>query len=273
MNGSRLNTLMTNHHSRDYLIEHLISVPAFRALLRSIEAEKIASVNLPRPVLDFGCGDGNFAQMTFDEPLEAGIDPSASAIEQARMTGMYRELHVTNGLTIPYPDNSFASVLSNSVLEHIPDLDLNLSEVYRVLKPHGLFVFSTPSDHFAEYLFVPSLMRTIGLDHLGRAYENYFNRISRHYHTDSYKTWSERLIRFGFRVREWQSYFSAAAARLFDLMHYYSAPAILYKKATGRWILVPFAWNFIHLTPLFRHYTISPNCAEGAYLFFICEKD
>lgn len=264
--------MLSSSPSRDYLIEHLTTVPAFRALLRAIEARKMAVVNYPRPILDLGCGDGNFAALTFNEPIDVGIDPSASAITEARATKMYRELRVTDGLTIPYPDNSFASVLSNSVLEHIPNLDANLAEVHRVLKPGGLFVFTTPSDHFAEYLFAPTLLRAIGLKGIGRAYENYFNRISRHCRTDSPETWQTRLEHFGLRVKEWHSYFTPASSRLFDLMHYYSAPTMLYKRLTGRWILAPYAWNFFYLTPLFRRHVENADCDEGAYLFFVCEK-
>lgn len=257
----------------DYLTRHLQTVPAFRAFLRGIEAEKMASVTFARPVLDLGCGDGNFAQMTFVEPLDVGIDPSPSSIEQARKTQMYRELKVTDGLTIPYPDRYFASIMSNSVLEHIPNLDATLREVYRVLQPGGLFVFTTPSDHFAEYLFFPTLLRKLKLANLARKYESYFNRISCHYHTDSAIVWNTRLANYGLLVREWHAYFNAQSSRLFDLLHYYSVPTLFYKKAIGQWIIAPFAFNFIHLVPLLRPHVLNPNCPDGAYLFFVCQRE
>ena len=257
----------------DYLMRHLQAVPAFRALLRSVEAQKMASFTFPRPVLDLGCGDGNFAQMTFAEPLDAGIDPSPPSIAEARKTRMYRELKPTDGLTIPYPDSHFASVMSNSVLEHIPNLDATLREVHRVLQPGGLFVFTTPSEHFAEYLFFPTLLRNLKLQNLATQYENYFNRISRHCRTDSASVWHARLETFGLRVCEWHSYFTAQSSRLFDLLHYYSAPTLFYKKVTGRWIIAPFALNFVHLAPVLRHHILNPDCANGAYLFFVCQRE
>jgi len=257
----------------DYLMRHLQAVPAFRALLRSIEAQKMASFAFARPVLDLGCGDGNFARMTFAAPLDAGIDPSAVSIEEARRTHMYRELKITDGLTIPYPDGHFASVMSNSVLEHIPNLDATLREVHRVLQPGGLFVFTTPSEHFAEYLFFPTLLRRLNLRNLATRYENYFNRISRHCRTDSAAVWLTRLETYGLRVRAWHSYFTAQSSRLFDLLHYYSALTLLYKKVTGRWIIAPFAWNFVHLVPLLRRHVLDPDCSDGAYLFFVCQRE
>jgi SAM-dependent methyltransferase len=45
---------------------------------------------------------------------------------------------------MPLPDNSFDTVLSAEVLEHVPDPAKALSEIYRVLKPGGHLVMSVP---------------------------------------------------------------------------------------------------------------------------------
>ncbi len=257
---------------RDYLVEHLFAVPSFRALLRSVEARMIGALELPRPILDLGCGDGQFAQGTFTEPLDAGIDPSPQAIAEAGRRGMHRELKIGVGSKLPFGDGAFRTVLSNSVLEHIPDIDGTLREVYRVLQPSGTFVFTTPSEHFAEYLFFPDLLRTLGMSRMARRYENYFNRISWHYRTDSAAVWTERLERLDLRVCRWQSYFSRSASHVFDLAHYYSAPTLLYKKLFGRWILAPWRPNFVLIEPILRRWYNEPPTAEGAYLFFLCER-
>jgi SAM-dependent methyltransferase len=259
-----------NH--RDYLAEHLASVPAFRALLRSVEARMIASLDLPRPILDLGCGDGQFAEATFTEPLDVGIDPSPAAIAEAKRRGMHCDLRVGVGGALPFPDGAFATVLSNSVVEHIPDIDGTLREVHRVLEPGGIFVFTTPSQHFAEYLFFADLFRKIGLKGLSRRYENYFNRISWHYRTDSAPVWTERLLGFGFTVRDGYSYFSRGASHVFDLAHYYSAPTLLYKKLLGRWIVAPWRANFVLIEPILRRWYDEPRASEGAYLYFMCER-
>ena len=46
---------------------------------------------------------------------------------------------------MPIKDSFFDIVLSFDVLEHIPDVDAHLSEVRRVLKPGGLYLFQTPN--------------------------------------------------------------------------------------------------------------------------------
>lgn len=260
------------NHPRDYLAEHLASVPAFRALLRSVEARMIAALDLPRPILDLGCGDGHFAQAAFTTPLDAGVDPSPQALTEAARRGMHRELKVADGGALPFDDGAFATVLSNSVLEHVPDIDATLRETHRVLKPQGIFVFTTPSQHFAEYLFFPDFLRSLGWKGLATRYESYFNRISRHYRTDSAETWLARLERCGFGVREWRSYFSRRASHVFDLAHYYSAVTLLYKKILGRWIVVSWRGNFVLVEPILRRCYDEPPPVTGAYLFFLCER-
>lgn len=257
---------------RDYLLEQLYTVPVFRALLRSIEARMIASVKLPRPILDLGCGDGQFAQMAFTEPLDAGIDPMPQAIAEARACGMHRDLRVMDSNQMSFVDGAFAAVLSNSVLEHIPDIDATLRETYRVLKPRGLFVFTTPNEHYAEYMFFSALFNRLGWRGLGKRYGDFFNRIAHHYRTDSKQVWVERLERHGFRIVQCTTYFSRQASHVFDLAHYYSSPTILYKKLVGRWVIAPWRANFILIEPLLRRFYNEPPCDDGASLFFVCER-
>lgn len=45
--------------------------------------------------------------------------------------------------SIPFPDECFDVVIANHMLYHVPDLNLALSEVRRVLKPNGIFYSST----------------------------------------------------------------------------------------------------------------------------------
>ena len=47
---------------------------------------------------------------------------------------------------IPFDDDSFDTVFANHVLEHIPDENKALTEVYRVLKPGGWAIMQVPLD-------------------------------------------------------------------------------------------------------------------------------
>ncbi|MGH9368250.1 MAG: hypothetical protein ACRD3M_11315, partial [Thermoanaerobaculia bacterium] len=54
---------------------HLREMPFHRVIMRSIEARILSQVELPRPVLDVGCGDGHFASVLFSEGTDVGLDP------------------------------------------------------------------------------------------------------------------------------------------------------------------------------------------------------
>ena len=56
---------------------------------------------------------------------------------------------------VPYADNTFDIVFSNCVIEHITDARQFFGEVYRVLKPGGIFLAKTPNRHH----YVPWLAR------------------------------------------------------------------------------------------------------------------
>ena len=107
----------------DLLWQQLKSLPAFRALLRAVEARFYPLIPLPEPTLDVGCGDGHFAAMTFPgRTVTAGIDPWWGPLRKAVRTGQYGLPVQALGDRLPFADTHFASAFSNSVLEHIPDL-------------------------------------------------------------------------------------------------------------------------------------------------------
>jgi len=156
----------------DLLWRHLRDLPAFRALLRAVEAHFYTDLPLARPVLDLGCGDGHFASVAFERPLEAGFDPWWGPLAEARKRQAYHLLTQAEGAQMPYPDGAFATVVSNSVLEHIPRVQPVLAEVARVLRspepfvpgpkdqgpakgrPGGVFYFCVPGPNFLPFLSI-----------------------------------------------------------------------------------------------------------------------
>ena len=123
------------NEQRDYLWNQLIELPYFRALLRAIESRFYEELPVVAPVLDLGSGDASFAVQTFDRPLDVGLDPWFAPMIEAKQHNGHKLLALSEGGQMPFADCSFQTVVSNSVLEHIPDLDPVMSEVARVLRP------------------------------------------------------------------------------------------------------------------------------------------
>lgn len=54
---------------------------------------------------------------------------------------------------LPFEDDSFDFILCNHVLEHIPDDEKAMKELYRVLSPNGTAILQIPQDLSREYTF------------------------------------------------------------------------------------------------------------------------
>lgn len=258
--------------SKDYLWLHLRDLPYFRAMLRAIEAAFYQGIDLPRPVLDLGCGDGHFASLTFEQPLEVGLDPWAGPIHEARQYSIYKSLVQANGARMPFPQAYFGSAVSNSVLEHIPNIDEVLAETGRVLKPGAIFVFCCPNHNFLPSLSIGRGLDRLGLHSLADRYRAFFNRIARHQHCDPPEVWQERLDRAGFHLEKHWNYFPPEAIRIFEWGHYWGMPSLIWRKLTGRWNLVKARWNFWLIEPLLRKYDTLEHDPQGTMTFFIAKR-
>jgi 2-polyprenyl-6-hydroxyphenyl methylase/3-demethylubiquinone-9 3-methyltransferase len=99
-------------------------------------------------VLEVGCGGGilteEIAKMGFNA---TGIDPSESSVKTAIQHSIEANLkikyEIAAGENLPYQDNSFDVVVCCDVLEHVQDLPAVISEVSRVLKNRGVFIYDT----------------------------------------------------------------------------------------------------------------------------------
>lgn len=191
------------------------------AVIKTAEAAAFGGLELARPVLDLGCGDGVFTAACFGR-LEAGPDLAVGDLERAAGLGTHGLLVAGRSETLPFASGSFASVVSVCALEHMSRLDDVLAEVSRVLKPGGRLAFSVPSTHFAGLLFGPTLLRLAGLSGAARRYGEAKNRRSTHLHVLTPAQWAERLARHGLVARR----------------HAYLAPPALV-----------LAWSFMCSTP------------------------
>ena len=97
-------------------------------------------------VLDLGCGAGTdslvAAQMVGAEGRVTGIDMTPEMLAKARaaadaMGATNVEFVAGTAEALPFADESFDVVISNGVIDLIPDKDAVFSELHRVLAPGG----------------------------------------------------------------------------------------------------------------------------------------
>jgi arsenite methyltransferase len=97
-------------------------------------------------VLDLGCGAGTdlliAAQMTGPAGRVIGIDMTPSMLDRARASAVEMglgnvELHEALIEALPVDDASVDVVISNGVIDLIPDKDAVFDEIDRVLRPSG----------------------------------------------------------------------------------------------------------------------------------------
>jgi len=263
---------MNKQQLDEILWRHISSLPYFRAMLRAVEDRFYQDIDLPEPVFDLGSGDGHFASVAFEKKPAVGLDPWVLPTLEARERNAYRMLVLGEGAQIPFRSSSFASVISTSVLEHIPELEPVLTEVARILIPGGKFVFCVPNHRFPELLWGRRTLDKIGLKKLGLKYSQFFNKIARHAHTDSPSMWEERLLRAGFELVETWDYFPPEALAVLEWGHPLGLPALLSKKLFGRWVLVPKRWNLAVPWRLTRKYLDNPKSEQGVCSFFIARR-
>jgi SAM-dependent methyltransferase len=245
---------------------YLAKTPVTLALWRTIECRALAGIAMVPPILDLGCGDGIFGSLLFTHDDVLGIDASVDEARLARRTGVYRHVVAADIQAIPLPADSVNTVVSNCVMEHVDDLDRALAEIVRVLRPGGIFAFTTPSDRFTELFFYPRWLSRLGLGALGRRWERFRNDY--HYHVNLFgpAIWSQRLTRAGFHVETQRYIVPDRIARHCDLAIASSLPAVALRGVTGRWVLPLRRWTLPLLCRVYGDYLDEVSDTGGGLL-------
>lgn len=97
-------------------------------------------------ILDLGFGSGILLKMLMDAGCKAyGTDISADAVAFFKKYNKKAKVKVDDAQSPDFPDNTFDKVVCSEVIEHVKKPEKLLKGVYRILKPKGKFIISTPN--------------------------------------------------------------------------------------------------------------------------------
>jgi ubiquinone/menaquinone biosynthesis C-methylase UbiE len=258
-----------------FLEQYLSQAPIPLALVRSVDCRHLAKEPYEGVILDAGCGDGLLAKILFQgQPckISVGIDADSNELMKAARTKVYKGIACSDMTNMPFRNNTFDAVISNSVLEHIPKLDLALQEIHRVLKPNALLAFTVPSVFLNDHLLFPRLFQKIGIPSLGKKYADFKNRVWKHYHVYSKELWLEKMAHLGFKVERCEYIHPEKLTAVCDLMTLSGAFSLMIRKIFGRLLLFPGSFRGKIFAPLFKKYYQMDHFVEGSTLFFVVRK-
>lgn len=116
------------------------------------QAEKLAeilrTVAGPAVIVDIGCGDGlatSVAARLNPGHRFVGVDWSQDAIRQSRARGLTLLQAGVDGRRLPIASEAADVLIMSELIEHLVDTDSVLDQAWRVLKPGGSLLLSTPN--------------------------------------------------------------------------------------------------------------------------------
>jgi SAM-dependent methyltransferase len=108
--------------------------------------ERLAGRCAGRDVLEAGCGEGYGADLIAGVARRViGLDYDESAVAHVRARYPRVEMRQGNLAELPLPDGEVDVVVNFQVIEHLWDQGQFVAECFRVLRPTGVLLMSTPN--------------------------------------------------------------------------------------------------------------------------------
>lgn len=259
----------------DYFEEYLNYSSEFPSLVlvRSAELKNFPREFLKPPVLDLGCGDGFFTQCLGVSNIY-GCDINKNVIEKAKKRDkVYASVVVCDSrdLLSSFPENSFKTVISNCVLEHIENLDKSLDSIASILEKGGHLIFSVPSDNLNHFYFSKIIFKKIGLPNYGEKILRHYNKKQNHINIYPFEVWKKKLKNAGLEVKKHFFLFNKreyAILTFFDsFFGSYSFINLVFRKITPSFFK-KFLWR-LFLKPIYKK---SKPLSDGGELIIIAKK-
>ncbi len=252
----------------DYLRYHSVA----HSLWRCYECERFAQEKkLKGPVLDLGCGDGFFAETVFGH-LDTGIDLDAGEVGRAVKRGAYDQALVVSATDMPFKNGSYNTVISNCVMEHIPDIDSVLSEVRRVLKPGGRLLITVPSELWDTDSFYQRIFNAVGFNKAAQWYNRSLNKVFKHYHVNDLEVWKKRFKKAGLKLESSEYIVPMRTYYAFERWYPAAIPSKIWKVLFKRWVLLPRFWAPGFFNWYFKDVLAKSDNSKGVGYFLVAKK-
>lgn len=150
--------------------------PILEGILSNFRFNKIGKY-IPEnsKVLDLGCGFNGFFLQKNKNKIGEGFGVDISVNTDYSDSKIKLISHNINE-NIPFKDGFFDVVVSLANLEHLDSPENNLREIFRVLKPRGVLLLTTPSIYAKPVLeFLSFRLKLVNMEEM-RDHKNYFNR-------------------------------------------------------------------------------------------------
>lgn len=199
-------------------------IALFRAL--ELQAYSVSIKGLmPGPILDIGCGDGQYAAALCElfelKSALTGLDANPNAIRLARLfnNDVYDKLVVGDLVSMSFRDGQFCAIVCNGVLEAIQgDLAAALREMSRVMCPGGVLFCTVPSDTFGQASWWSVAFSRLKLHGMASWYRQRLNRRMTNFNCYPASKWCALLSDAGFEVVSCEGFFSPVAERVWSLL-------------------------------------------------------
>jgi len=252
-----------------FIKKYLENRPMFMSIIRSQEAMLFQKYGkfIKGKVMDFGCGEGFFAELVFGKrKINIGLDLFNNIrVEEARSKNIYKKILLYDGNRIPFEDKYFKSIVSNCVLEHIPKIQFSLKEIYRILQPGGFFVTSVMADRWETNQFGGKIF--------GKRYQNFMRKIQAHHNLFSNQKWQTYFKKAGFKIESVEGYLYPKSSYWLDISHYLSIFSLISYKLFGIWMLMSIPIITEIKTRMIKSVIIDEkNLDKASALFFVLKK-
>ena len=123
----------------------------YEQTVRSRAVLSLLKARAGETILDIGCGNArDIVPILRANARIVGVDISPEMIRQGKSDLANAgfpdvDLRVGDATALDFPAGIFDAVLCSEVIEHIPDASRAIGEIFRVLRPGGRLVLSTPN--------------------------------------------------------------------------------------------------------------------------------